>query len=103
MTEMVGNEIVKETQSLHDIEITSLYLKSGFKYIYELECILLQIELLDILTKHGTHRIIMNRTIFHPQGGGQPSDKGLIFSGDSIFEVRAFRIDKNWEYFRLFS
>lgn len=28
--------------------------------------------------KYGTHKIILNQTIFHPQGGGQPSTVGII-------------------------
>ena len=32
-------------------------------------------------TKHGSHSIILDQTIFHPQGGGQPSDIGYILTG----------------------
>jgi Ser-tRNA(Ala) deacylase AlaX len=46
---------------------------------------------LDSLSKHGTHKLILNQTIFHPQGGGQPSDSGKIYSLDRsvIFEVNS--------------
>ncbi|KAJ8611154.1 hypothetical protein CTAYLR_003580 [Chrysophaeum taylorii] len=35
--------------------------------------------------------VVLSATVFHPQGGGQPSDKGTITVGDSIFEVSGVR------------
>ena len=32
--------------------------------------------------------IVLDRTIFHPLGGGQPSDKGLIVAGERRFRVK---------------
>jgi len=32
--------------------------------------------------------IVLDKTIFHPLGGGQPSDTGFIKYGETIFEVR---------------
>merc|ERR1711964_574977 len=29
----------------------------------------------------------LDRTIFYPQGGGQPTDTGLIFVGEKVFKV----------------
>ncbi|KAJ5463876.1 hypothetical protein N7475_007011 [Penicillium sp. IBT 31633x] len=47
----------------------------------------------DATEKH--HIIITEKTIFHPQGGGQPSDTG-VFSGPSgTFTVTAVRMDTN--------
>lgn len=40
--------------------------------------------------------IILDETIFYPQGGGQPADKGEIISGDNIFIVNDVRLDENW-------
>lgn len=31
--------------------------------------------------------VVLSRTVFHPQGGGQPSDKGTITVDQSVFEV----------------
>ena len=36
-------------------------------------------KIIDIITlDKSTYQIILDNTIFHPQGGGQPSDKGFI-------------------------
>lgn len=32
--------------------------------------------------------ITLDRTIFHPLGGGQPSDEGVIFNNSGVFEVK---------------
>jgi Ser-tRNA(Ala) deacylase AlaX len=39
------------------------------------------------------HVVITSETIFHPQGGGQPSDEGSIESTTSKFEVKSVRMD----------
>lgn len=36
--------------------------------------------------------VILDRTVFYPQGGGQPSDIGKIYSGENIFEVTKCQI-----------
>jgi len=39
--------------------------------------------------------VITDQSIFHPQGGGQPSDVGLIKSGDTVFTVHKVYKDPN--------
>lgn len=34
------------------------------------------------------HSVVVDRTVFYPQGGGQPSDIGTIRSGDATFQVK---------------
>lgn len=34
----------------------------------------------------GRHALILDRTVFHPQGGGQPADTGFITLADSDFK-----------------
>ncbi|MCV5185672.1 hypothetical protein OFB79_26000, partial [Escherichia coli] len=48
-----------------------------------------------LLFKKGTDNdfaIVTDQTIFHPQGGGQPSDEGVMTMGDvSVFRVSMVR------------
>ncbi|KAI4720728.1 ThrRS/AlaRS common domain-containing protein [Aureobasidium sp. EXF-10727] len=39
------------------------------------------------------HVVITEQTIFHPQGGGQPSDVGVMKTQSSVFNVSAVRMD----------
>ena len=43
--------------------------------------------------------IILNETIFYPQGWGQPSDIWKIIIWEDIFEVNNVRLDENWIVF----
>lgn len=46
----------------------------------------------ESVTQDGDQVVItLDQTIFYAQGGGQPYDKGLIKSGDTIFEVTEVR------------
>lgn len=45
-------------------------------------------------TEKGTV-VILDKTIFYPQGGGQPADKGIITSKHSKFIVEDVRLDAN--------
>lgn len=39
--------------------------------------------------------VILDETIFYPQGGGQPSDRGVIVSGDNKFVISDVRLDED--------
>ncbi|KAJ5123830.1 uncharacterized protein N7515_007655 [Penicillium bovifimosum] len=47
------------------------------------------------------HVIITEKTIFHPQGGGQPSDVGVLKSKSGTFTVSAVRMDPNGQVLHL--
>jgi len=38
--------------------------------------------------------VILDQTIFYPQGGGQPADHGEIIKGENIFIVKDVRLDE---------
>lgn len=49
-------------------------------------------EIVEILTNEdGRNVLILDKTIFYPQGGGQQYDLGIIESGSNIFEVQEVR------------
>jgi Ser-tRNA(Ala) deacylase AlaX len=40
--------------------------------------------------------VIVDKTIFHPQGGGQPNDEGVIKAGDSEFIVESLKANGDY-------
>ena len=58
-------------------------------YLFESEAIFVEIK-----ENEKGRAVILNETIFYPQGGGQPADKGEIVSGDNIFVVSDVRLDE---------
>jgi alanyl-tRNA synthetase len=41
--------------------------------------------------KDGEWVVILDNTIFHPQGGGQPADEGTISSENAVFTVTGLK------------
>ena len=58
-------------------------------YLFDSEAIFVEIK-----ENEKGKAVILDKTIFYPQGGGQPADKGKIISGDTIFIVNDVRIDE---------
>jgi len=58
-------------------------------YLFESEAVFIEIK----ENKKGK-AVILDETIFYPQGGGQPADKGEIISGNNIFIVNDVRLDE---------
>lgn len=46
---------------------------------------------LEILDENNRKILILDQTSFYPQGGGQPYDKGVIESSETLFEVEEVR------------
>jgi Ser-tRNA(Ala) deacylase AlaX len=59
-------------------------------YLFVLHTMIEHVEEIAPPGKHGSHVIQCRDTIFHPQGGGQPSDQGVIenSNGDVVFRVQ---------------
>ncbi|CAG9329214.1 unnamed protein product [Blepharisma stoltei] len=51
----------------------------------------------SIQAPEGSWKIKLDRTVFHPQGGGQPSDSGFITQGEIKFQVATLENDKEDE------
>ena len=44
-------------------------------------------QVIAVLNEDGRDIVILDQTVFYPQGGGQPYDKGIIESPNSKFIV----------------
>jgi Ser-tRNA(Ala) deacylase AlaX len=78
-----ATEQVRETTEATE----RVYLKDT--YLFELQTALVSIESVEG-NKHGSHKVVLRATIFHPQGGGQPADVGQLFTVDSDGKETAF-------------
>ncbi len=70
------------------VETDLLYL--GDPYLKEATCRILKVEPDDRKSAY----LILDKSIFHPKSGGQPSDKGKISADTMIFDVRKVMITK---------
>jgi Ser-tRNA(Ala) deacylase AlaX len=70
----------------------AIYLQDTFKFDHD------EAVVLDIITTPEDNKIvILNETIFHPQGGGQPYDVGIITNNDSSVIFKVEKVLKNGE------
>ena len=66
--------------------MTKLLYMEDFNFV---EC---SAKIIDIIQEHDKKfTIILDQTVFYPQGGGQPYDKGKIVSNNAIFIVEEVR------------
>ena len=69
-----------------------LYLDNG--KLFEISAVVVTfVELEESARKHGRFSVETEQSIFHPQGGGQPSDKGYIKSDGSIMDVKFVQVN----------
>jgi len=60
-------------------------------YLEDMNLLSLEAEVLAVEEDEGKTTIVLNRTIFYPQGGGQPFDQGYIRSASETFKVEEVR------------
>jgi len=53
-------------------------------------------DIIEIWSNEFWDYIILDQTIFYPQGWGQPSDTGIIYSESWKFGVKMCRLSENW-------
>lgn len=59
-------------------------------YIFESEAVFI-----EAVENEKGKAVILDETIFYPQGGGQPADRGEIVSGSNVFIVNDVRLNEN--------
>jgi alanyl-tRNA synthetase len=63
--------------------------KTELVYLRDMKTPKSQSKVLKVIPEKRTHAyLILDRTIFHPKGGGQPSDKGTIYSSDCTLNLK---------------
>lgn len=70
-------------------EIASGVKRTELTYLREMDNRRDEAQIIKIIPEKGTHvYLILDRTIFHPKGGGQPSDRGTIHSANFELNVK---------------
>jgi alanyl-tRNA synthetase len=70
-------------------EITQGIAGTELLYLKQMELASAQAKVVKIVPEKRTHAYVMlDRTIFHPKGGGQPSDRGTIRSTEFSLEIK---------------
>lgn len=54
--------------------------------------------MLEVIERDGRTAVVLDQTVFYPQGGGQPFDQGQITSEQSVFLVDEVRFDDGVVY-----
>jgi len=65
-------------------------------YLENLNILEVDAQVLESYIENRSNTVILNRTAFYPQGGGQPCDTGIIESKDSTFVVNEVKIENNF-------
>ena len=60
-------------------------------YLEDFNILQTQAKVEEVIEENGNHIVILDQTIFYPQGGGQPYDQGVIESPSAKFIVREVR------------
>ncbi|HVW99594.1 MAG TPA: alanine--tRNA ligase-related protein [Candidatus Babeliaceae bacterium] len=55
-------------------------------------------QIIDIISGTDGQKIVLDQTVFYPQGGGQPSDKGTISNDNASFDVQHVILDEGIAY-----
>lgn len=66
-------------------------MKTKLLYLENFTLLTCEAEVIDVLGENDRYSIILNQTVFYPQGGGQPYDKGAIDSPSAKFFVEEVR------------
>jgi len=65
--------------------------KTQLLYLNDFTCLTCQTRVLVVLKEQDRDVVILDQTVFYPQGGGQPYDQGAITGGATTFNVQEVR------------
>lgn len=70
-------------------ELTKELPRTELLYLRQMQVATIQANALKVVPEKGSHAyLVLDRTIFHPKGGGQPSDRGMITSAQFAVKVK---------------
>ena len=70
-------------------EITSGLAKTELLYLKQMELAKAEANVIKVVPEKRTHAyLLLDKTIFHPKGGGQPSDRGKMASDQFTLEIK---------------
>ncbi len=81
---------------MDNLPTVKLYFDGSYRYTADASVVAVDTLDENSAAKHSaTHAIVLDASIFYPQGGGQPSDTGSIVAGEVVFNVKhvSFAID----------
>ncbi len=64
---------------------------TSLTYLEDMSLLALEAEVLAVEEEEGKTVVVLDQTIFYPQGGGQPFDQGFIRSASAVFKVEEVR------------
>lgn len=87
MSEVISDPVPDTNGAVLPTELIHLTYEGNF--VLECDATLLSCQVID-----GQVELQLDRTTMHPQGGGQPTDVGIIQSGDTVVKVSKVTIDR---------
>lgn len=57
-------------------------------YLQDMCTLSCQAHVVSVIQDAGECRLVLDQTVFYPQGGGQPADRGIIKNQEAIFSVQ---------------
>ena len=85
----LGGQREQTATSLNLDEVVQGVQETELLYLRNAELASIQANVLKIVPEKRTHAyLVLDRSIFHPKGGGQPSDRGKITSPEYALEVK---------------
>ncbi|MFQ3295874.1 MAG: alanyl-tRNA synthetase [Natrialbaceae archaeon] len=87
-----GGEIAEETGETEDPRFEDLP-ETDRLYYEEQERLSFEAVVLDVFDRDGGYDVVLDQTMFYPEGGGQPADTGTLSSDEATVDVTDVQIE----------